>query len=162
MGSVLTNAALALVAAATITAPGTVAAQGAAAPARGTGEPPAPTACGPQPGARNVAADARCFELRTYTVTGKVGDIDLLHARFRQHSIRILRRHGMDIVGFWQHVDRPDTLSYLVAYPDAAAREAAWAAFQADPEWAKVAGAMEVSLTVESTYLVPTDYTPLR
>lgn len=133
-----------------------------AVPARGTGEPPAPASCGPRPGASNIAEDARCFELRTYRVTGAVGNIDLLHARFRQHSIRILQKHGMDIMGFWQQADRPDTLMYLVAYPDAAAREAAWVAFQSDPEWARVAGAMDVSLTVESTYMVPTDYAPMK
>jgi hypothetical protein len=137
--------------------------QSAAAPAaRGTGEPPAPTTCGPRPGAANIAENARCFELRTYRVTGKAGDINLLHARFRQHSMRILRKHGMDIMGFWQQADRPDTLMYLVAYKDAATREAAWAAFQSDPEWAKVAKAMDVSLTVESTYMVATDYAPMK
>lgn len=136
--------------------------QDAQSPARGTGEPPAPAACGPRPGAANVAEGARCFELRTYRVTGKVGDLNLLHARFRQHSLRILRKHGMEIMGFWQQADRPDTLMYLVAYKDAAAREAAWVAFQADPEWAKVAKAMDVSLTVESTYMVATDYAPMK
>jgi hypothetical protein len=76
--------------------------------------------------------------------------------------MRILRKHGMEIMGFWQQADRPDTLMYLVAYKDAAAREAAWVAFQSDPEWAKVAKAMDVSLTVESTYMVATDYAPMK
>ena len=136
--------------------------QGAPPPTRGTGEPPAPATCAPRPGAPNIAANARCFELRTYTVTGKVGDMNLLHSRFRQHSLRILRKHGMEIMGFWQQADRPDTLMYLVAYPNAAAREAAWAAFQSDPEWTKVARSMDVSLTVQSTYMVPTDYAPMK
>lgn len=141
----------------------TAAQQGAVAPpARATGEPAAPASCGPRPGAANVVESARCFELRTYRVTGKVGDINLLHARFRQHSLRILAKHGMEIMGFWQQADRPDTLMYLVAYRDAAAREAAWVAFQSDPEWEKVAKAMAVSLTVESTYMVATDYAPMK
>ena len=93
---------------------------------------------------------------------GGFGDLNLLHARFRQHSMRILRKHGMDIMGFWQQADRPDTLMYLVAYRDAAAREAAWVAFQSDPEWTKVARAMDVSLTVESTYMLATDYAPMK
>jgi len=154
-----TAAVLAVLAATTNAA---VAQRAGAPPARGTGEPPAPAACGPQAGAANVAENARCFELRTYRVTGQVGDINLLHARFRQHSMRILRKHGMEIMGFWQQADRPDTLMYLVAYKDAAAREAAWVAFQSDPEWAKVAKAMDVSLTVESTYMVATDYAPMK
>jgi hypothetical protein len=154
-----TTAVLAVLATTTSAA---VAQRAGAPPARGSGEPPAPAACGPQPGAANVAEGARCFELRTYRVTGAVGNLNLLHARFRQHSMRILRKHGMDIMGFWQQADRPDTLMYLVAYKDAAAREAAWAAFQSDPEWAKVAKAMDVSLTVESTYMVATDYAPMK
>ena len=84
---------------------------------------------------KNVARDSRCFELphlhppsrrhRRFSI--------LLHARFRQHSIRLLQKHGMAILGFWQPVARPDALTYLVAYKDAAARDASWAAFQAIP-----------------------------
>ena len=126
----------------------------------GQARPTAPAACGPGAASemRNVAPETRCFELRTYTATGRIGDIDLLHARFREHSIRLLEQHGMSIMGFWQPVERPDTLIYLVAYPDAAARDAAWAAFQADPEWQQVVKAMDVSLEVESIYMVATDY----
>jgi hypothetical protein len=158
----LIGSAVAVLAVLTATTSAAVAQRAGAPPVRGSGEPPAPAACGPQPGAANIAENARCFELRTYRVTGAVGDLNLLHARFRQHSMRILRKHGMDIMGFWQQADRPDTLMYLVAYRDAAAREAAWVAFQSDPEWANVAKAMEVSLTVESTYMVATDYAPMK
>ena len=112
---------------------------------------------------KNVARDSRCFELRTYVLRpGGTGDLDLLHARFRQHSIRLLQKHGMTIVGFWQPVARPDALTYLVAYKDAAARDAAWAAFQADPEWVKVRTDMNVSVTVESIYMIATDYGPMK
>ena len=71
------------------------------APARGPAGPPAP--CGPGVTGKNIASDSRCFELRTYTVKGEgPGSIDLLHSRFREHTNRLFRKHGMAIVGFWQ------------------------------------------------------------
>jgi hypothetical protein len=138
---------------------------GQAAAARGgRGGARTPESCGPNSAElKNVAKDSRCFELRTYTLRPDgSGNIDLLHARFRQHSIRLLQKHGMTIVGFWQPVSKPDTLIYLVAYKDAAARDAAWAAFNADPEWVKVRTEMAVSVQVESTFMVATDYGPIK
>lgn len=138
---------------------------GQPAQGRGRGGAGTPASCGPNPPAelKNVAKDSRCFELRIYTLRPDgAGDMDLLHARFRQHSMRLLQKHGMTIVGFWQPVSKPDTLVYLVAYKDAAARDASWAAFQADPEWVKVRTEMNVGLQVESTFMIATDYGPMK
>src|SRR5262245_25597024 len=107
--------------------------------------------CGPNVPMKNVAADSRCFELRTYTISTTAGSsIDVLHARFRQHTNTLFKKHGMTIVGFWQPVSRPDQLIYILAYKDAAARDASWRAFQADPEWVKVRTEMAVTLTVDN------------
>ena len=88
----------------------------------GTG-PAAPTPpCGPGVTGKNIASDSRCFELRTYTVKGEgPGSIDLLHSRFREHTNRLFRKHGMTIVGFWQPLNAgmESTLIYLLAYKDA-------------------------------------------
>src|SRR5215208_7821261 len=92
-----------------------------AAPARGPAGPPAP--CGPGVTGKNIASDSRCFELRTYTVRAEgPGSIDLLHDRFRQHTNRLFRKHGMTIVGFWQPLNTgmDRTLIYLLAYKDGA------------------------------------------
>ena len=135
----------------------------AQAPARGAAPAPVPTpACGPTLPMKNVAKDSRCFELRTYTVRAGGGNIDLLHARFRDHTNRIFKKHDMTIVGFWQPVAKPDQLIYILAYKDAAARDAAWAAFRADPEWVKVSAEMAVTLTVESVFMSATDYGPIK
>jgi hypothetical protein len=131
------------------------------------GQSPRPAAsptppCGPNlPDVKNVAKDSRCFELRTYTVQPG-SSIDLLHSRFRDHTTAFFKKHGMTIVGYWQPLTKPDTLIYLLAYKDAAARDAAWAAFQADPEWIKTRAAMQVSLQVESVFLSATDYSPMK
>jgi hypothetical protein len=133
----------------------------AQAPARGG--PPAPTPqCGPNVPMKNVSKDSRCFELRTYTVREGSGNIDVLHARFREHTNALFRKHGMTIVGFWQPVTKPDQLIYILAYKDAAARDAAWAAFQSDPEWQKVRAEMAVNVQVDNVFMSATDYGPVK
>ena len=130
----------------------------------GRGAPPAPTPpCGPNLPAtvKNVTKDSRCFELRTYTVQ-EGSSIDLLHSRFRDHTSALFRKHGMTIVGYWQPVAKPNTLIYLLAYKDGVARDAAWAAFGADPEWVKTRTAMQVNVQVDSVFMSATDYSPLK
>jgi hypothetical protein len=128
------------------------------------GPAPAPTpACGPNlpSGVKNVAKDSRCFELRTYTVR-EGSSIDLLHSRFRDHTNVLFKKHGMTIVGFWQPVAKPDQLIYILAYKDGAARDAAWAAFGADPEWVKTRTEMAVNVQVENVFMSATDYGPIK
>lgn len=113
----------------------------------------------------------RHFELRTYTVMP--GRLDDLHARFRNHTLRIFAKHGMTSILYWRPTpDQPSLAAkmlYMLAYPDQAARNASWSAFSADPEWKKVSddsqktGPMLVSPGgVVSVQLTPTDYSPLR
>ena len=140
------------------------AAQSAPAPQAGRGAPPAPTPpCGPNlpTSVRNVAKDSRCFELRTYTVR-EGSSIDLLHTRFREKTTALFKKHGMTIVGYWQPVTKPDTLIYVLAYKDGAARDAAWAAFGADPDWVKTRTEMQVNLQVDNVFMSATDYSPLK
>jgi hypothetical protein len=135
----------------------------APAPQRGGAAPTPP--CGPGVTGKNIASDSRCFELRTYTVKGEgPGSIDLLHSRFREHTNRLFRKHGMTIVGFWQPLNTgmESTLIYLLAYKDGAARDAAWNAFRTDPEWTKVTKEMQVGSSVQSVFLNSTDYGPMK
>jgi len=123
--------------------------------------PPAP--CGPGVTDKNAAPDSRCFELRTYTVRAEgPGSIDLLHSRFRQHTNRLFRKHGMEIIGFWHPTNKPNALIYVLAYKDRAARDAAWKAFQSDPEWVKVRTEMPVGTVVESIFMNSVDYGPMK
>jgi hypothetical protein len=126
-----------------------------------TAQPATPT-CGPNVTAvKNVDPHSRCFELRTYTVRAG-SSIDLLHARFRDHTSALFRKHGITVVGYWQPVTKPDTLVYLLAYADGKARDAAWAAFDADPEWLKTRAEMRVDVQVENLFMSATDYSPLK
>ena len=130
-------------------------------PRRVSQAPPATPPCGPGLDIKNAARDSRCFELRTYTLA-KGSSADLLHARFREHTIALFRKHGMTVIGFWQPVARLDQLVYILAYRDAAARDSAWTAFSADPEWVKTRTEMQVSVDVDNSFMVATDYSPLK
>ena len=127
------------------------------ASAAGVATPP----CGPGIHLRNAASDSRCFELRIYTLE-KGSSADVLHARFRERTIALFEKHGMTVIGFWQPVARPDQLVYMLAFRDAAARDSAWAAFNVDPEWVKVHAEMHAGVDVDNTFMVATDYSPLK
>ena len=124
---------------------------------------PAVAPCRPNPGAdiKNVSPDSRCFELRTYTV-GEGSSIDQLHARFRERTTALFRKHGMTIIGYWQPAAPPDTLIYVLAYANRSAREASWDAFRSDPEWIKTRAEMPVNVQVENVFMSATDYSPMK
>ena len=65
------------------------------------------------------AADPRAFELRTYTAAD--GKLDALNTRFREHTIALFEKHGMQVVGFWTPTGdgAENTLVYLLAYTSA-------------------------------------------
>jgi len=105
------------------------------------------------------------FELREYhTFEGKLGD---LLTRFRDHTITIFKRHGMESVAYWTPMDDPlkdKTLFYILKHPSREAATANWAAFRDDPEWKQVSAASEANgkivEKVESTFLKLTDFSP--
>ena len=74
----------------------------------------------------------------------------------------LFRKYGMTIVGFWQSTSSPNTLIYLLAYKDRAARDASWAGFNKDAEWAKVRTAMNVKIATEAVFMSATDYSPMK
>jgi hypothetical protein len=113
------------------------------------------------------AQSGRVFELRTYTAPD--GKLDELHKRFRDHTLRIFKNHGMTNVAYFKPQDAPlsqNTLIYLISHQSRDAAKANWAAFQADPEWQKVASESQkngkIVAKVESVFLDPTDYSPLK
>jgi hypothetical protein len=116
-----------------------------------------------------LAPDTRVFELRTYH-TAAPAKLDALHARFRDHSNKLLTKHGMTLVGFWVPTDADkgagNTLVYLVAHKSREAATASWAAFRADPEWVRVKAESErdgvLAEKVESVFMSPTDYSAMK
>ena len=114
----------------------------------------------------NAQSD-RVFELRTYTAPE--GKLDNLHARFRDHTMRIFERHGITNVGYWAPQDEPlseNTLIYIIAHESRGAATESWASFRADPEWQKVSRESQVDgrivSNVEGVFMKATDYSPMK
>ena len=109
----------------------------------------------------------RVFEIRTYTT--HPGKLDALHARFRTHTVKFFEKHGMTNVGYWVPQDAPladNTLIYVVAHKDRESAKRSWDAFRKDPDWLKARTDSEaqgpIVSKVESVFLSPTDYSPLK
>ena len=93
--------------------------------------------------------DGKLYELRIYTTNpGKLPD---LHARFRDHTMRLFEKHGMENIIYWSVSEgargedevKGNMLVYIIAHNDEAAREASWKAFFNDLEWKEVAAKSE-------------------
>jgi hypothetical protein len=136
------------------------------------------TATDYSPAAKAESAGGRIFELRTYVT--EPGRLDHLNARFRNHTVQLFAKHGMTNLGYWTpHTDQtgaknpPDTantLVYLLAHKDEAARNASFGAFGKDPDWQtarkaseeKAGGSLTVKGGVKYVLLQPTDYSPWK
>lgn len=111
--------------------------------------------------------DMRVFELRIYHAAP--GKMEALHARFRDHTCALFKKHGMTIIGFWSPTDPKEAeqkLYYILAFPSKEAAQKSWEAFRNDPEWKAAREASEKNGKlvdkVESVYMNATDYSPLH
>jgi hypothetical protein len=112
----------------------------------------------------------RVFELRTYTTPeGKLPELD---ARFRNYTIELFKKHGMQNMVYWHKMKgqrgADTTLVYMLGHKSREAGKKSFEEFRADPAWVKAKGDSEKngSLTipdgVKSEFLVPVDYSPLK
>jgi hypothetical protein len=130
------------------------------------------TATDYSPAMKPDASGDRVFELRTYTTTP--GNLDALHARFRDYTVKLFEKHGMTNVAYWTLIDGQEgadnTLLYILAHNSEDAAKASFGAFRNDPTWTAARTASEQaaggSLTVEggvqSRFMNATDYSPIR
>jgi hypothetical protein len=107
------------------------------------------------------------YELRIYTTLQ--GKLPALLARFRDHTLKIFEKHGMENVGYWVPADAPrsqNTLYYILRHKSREAAAASWEAFRKDPDWLKARTESEVAGKivdhVESVFLSPTDFSKLK
>lgn len=112
------------------------------------------------------------FEMRTYTTTP--GHLQDLHARFRDHTQALFKKHGMTNLAYFQPtLGQPgaeNTLLYFLAHKDMGTATKSWADFRADPDWLAAKKASEDkaggSLTTEggviSLFLKPADFSPVK
>ena len=118
-----------------------------------------------KPGAKK--GDNRVFELRTYYAAP--GKLKALESRFRDHTIKLFEKHGITIVGFWTDMNAKEgeeKLIYILAYPSKDAAAKSWKDFRDDSEWKKVFAESEkdgkLVSKVDSVYMNPTDYSPVK
>jgi len=115
----------------------------------------------------SVMAFGKIYELRTYTC--EPGKLDALKARFRDHTVRIFNKHGMESIGYWVPEDperSSNTLIYILAHPSREAADKNWKEFADDPEWKKVQAESEASgkivQKVERVWMDPTEFSKLK
>lgn len=112
----------------------------------------------------SLKKEAKIYELRIYHAAP--GKLEALHNRFRQHTMGIFKKHGIHVIGFWGPTDKEkgaeNQLIYVLEYASRDAREKAWKAFAADPDWQAARKASEVdgrlAEKVESIYMGEVDY----
>jgi len=107
----------------------------------------------------------RVFELRVYeSANERLGDLKV--HMFNNGEVPIFLDCGIQPIFIGQAVIGPSTpnLSYLTAYPSEQARNEAWVAFRAHPDWqvlkkeAKYAGTVS---KIDKYVLTPTDYSQI-
>jgi hypothetical protein len=115
----------------------------------------------------SAQAKNRVFELRIYTAPE--GRLQPLLARFRDHSVALLRKHGMPTVGFWVATDAPqsaNTLVYILAHPNREEADKSWKVFNDDPEWKTVVEESQrdgrLVTKVDRMFMSPTDFSPIK
>jgi hypothetical protein len=121
------------------------------------------------------SAKPRVFELRTYTTPP--GKLDALHARFRDHTMKLFSKHGMSHLAYWTPTDAEKgvgtKLIYILAHDSKEAGLASFTAFRADPDWIKAKGDSEAAnggpLTIQpqakgvkSVYMKAVDFSPVQ
>ena len=107
--------------------------------------------------------DTRVFEMRTYYAAP--GKLDELHARFRNHTVRLFEKHGIANLGYWVPIDNAENkLVYVLAFPSRDAAKTSKKAFGSDPDWQTAYKASEANGKlvdkIESVFFSATDFAP--
>ena len=104
---------------------------------------------------------AMTYELRIYHANP--GKMTNLLKRFRDHTVELFARHGIESIGYWIDDAVPNDLVYLLKHAGSAEKN--WRNFMADEDWISVKAASEVDgrlvESVESRYLTATDFSKL-
>lgn len=112
------------------------------------------------------------FEMRTYTTVA--GRLPNLHARFKDHTMALFRKHGITNLAYFQPAPKEsvaeNTLLYFIAHKDMDSAVKSWENFRADPDWIaakkaseeKAGGSLTTDGGVKSIFLKATDFSPVK
>jgi hypothetical protein len=113
-------------------------------------------------------ATPRIFELRVYH-SPSWRQLQALHERFAGPEIKIFHRVGVHPILYGSTIfgNNLPNLTYVTPFESLAAREKAWTAFSADPEWAKVRKESidkhgQISSVIQISLYRATPYSPVR
>jgi hypothetical protein len=111
--------------------------------------------------------ETRMFELRRYRSPSEAAFRKKLEM-FGTRELTIFRRVGLNPVFFGEMLFGPDmfNITYMLTYPDAAARGKAWGEFGKDPDWQKLRVTpgftdAEIIANIKSLTLKPTPYSQI-
>jgi hypothetical protein len=119
---------------------------------------------------QKTADSNQVFELRIYhTLPGKM---PALEARFRDTTSKLLAKHELKIVGYWVAEDTSgsdnklnNTFVFMVAHPSREDAKKKWDAMWVDPGFQELVKSEKTDKLVEgvdSTYMRPTDFSPMK
>lgn len=126
------------------------------------------TGYSPEIAASPAGAPPRIFELRVYhSPTWR--QLKALHDRFAGPEVKIFHRVGVNPILYTSTMfgaNMPN-LTYVIPFESLAAREKAWNAFSADPEWVKVRKESvdhhgQISSVIQISLYKATPYSPVR
>lgn len=118
------------------------------------------------------AGGPRVFELRTYVAAP--GRLAALNARFRNHTLGLFEKHGIQNVAYWTVAEgepgADDTLIYFIAHRNREAAKASFDAFRVDAAWLKArqeseeraGGSLTAPGGVTSVFMKTTPYSPIQ
>jgi hypothetical protein len=111
--------------------------------------------------------ETRVFELRRYRSPSEAAFRKKLEM-FATSELAIFRRVGLNPVFFGEMIYGPDmyNITYMLTYPEPAARGKAWGAFGKDPEWQKLKVTpgytdAEIIANIKSLTLTPAAYSQI-
>lgn len=109
----------------------------------------------------------RVFELRTYTCLP--GRLPNLITRFKDHTVKLFEKHGMENIVYFTSIEKDGgqpKLVYLLAHKSEEEAAKSWAAFRSDPVWTAARDASEkdgkIVEKVESVYMTPTNFSKIK
>jgi hypothetical protein len=109
----------------------------------------------------------RVFELRTYTCLPD--RLPNLTTRFRDHTLKLFEKHGMQNVFYFTSIEKDNAQSklvYLLAHKSEDEATKSWAAFRSDPVWIAARDASEkdgkIVEKVESVYMKPLGFSKIK
>lgn len=109
----------------------------------------------------------RVFELRVYhAVPGK---LPAMESRFRDTTSKLLAKHDLSVVGYWVADSTApawdNTFIFLIVHPSREEAKENWDAMAADPAFQEVGKSERADKLLEkaeTTYMHPTDFSPMR